>query len=352
MKSIVLHIEYLLRRSDCVVIPGIGALVARHLPARFSESEGMIYPPVRELSLNPSIIHDDGMLAASVARAEGLKFEEARLKMMEMIADLKSILDAEKEVPLGRIGLLCKGDDEMTRLVPYRSALADASECGFVPARLKSIPVLHCGQEPAAGSLDENPENTDLGTSSVLTGDIEMRPFSRKNYYIPVNKIFAKCAASVIVLAFVALAFILPQREPAPDKIEASMNPVESIRHASRPDLAVSSGRHASDDTASFANASVKSSVSAPNAPVPLVDCESAEGKVENYLIVATFHTYGEAERFIESRKGGAYPLQCIKGRNVWRISAGHGDRDTLRSLLNSSEFRSAFAEAWIWTAE
>ena len=56
------HIEHLILRHDCVVIPGIGALIAHYIPAYIDTELECIFPPKRKLTFNPSINHNDGLL--------------------------------------------------------------------------------------------------------------------------------------------------------------------------------------------------------------------------------------------------------------------------------------------------
>ena len=343
MKSIISHIEYLLQRSDCLILPGIGALITEYIPARIDEQEGVIYPPQKRLSLNSAIRHDDGMLATSIARTESIKFEEARLVMQDMLDSLRDTLNTEGEVSLGRIGILKLNSDNTVNLISFRTPEQIAADLGLGIAPLRSINVSTDNIEvaPLSGTTDqtlsENP-------------DIEMRPFSRKNYYIPINKIFAKCAASVVVLTIVALSFIMPQRNVINERISASMNPVETLMSQSgtQRDITAYPPNSLSDQDSDTTQP--EDGYSSTTEDAEIVTTTPASN--QNYLIVATFKTRQEAETFIEMRKGGRYPLSAVKGKNVWRISAGEGDRETLRNMLNTSEFQSAFAETWIWCAD
>ena len=48
MNNLFKHIEYLLLRNDCVIVPGFGAFIATNLPARIDyEKERFYLPPAR-----------------------------------------------------------------------------------------------------------------------------------------------------------------------------------------------------------------------------------------------------------------------------------------------------------------
>ncbi len=334
MKSLALHIEYLLNASDCVTIPGIGALIAEYIPAHFCEQEGLIYPPTRRIIFNSAIRSDDGMLTNSISRAENLNFEQSRKVMREMIADLNHSLNCEGEASLGRIGFLTLSDAGELNFVAYRTAMMRAEDSGYIPARLSSKIVNNAKVAEEAIGKEE------LNSEIEVSEEFEMRPFSKKNYYLPINKIFAKCAASLVILTVVALSFILPERYyMGNSRIEASMNPVETIVNSIEDKNKLSENTESNMPSASDNLNTTKSTSIAED-----------ENLSNNYLIVATFHNEKEALSFIEERSGGEFPLKAIKGKNVWRIYAGRGDKTTLLTLMKTSEFRSAFSEAWIWT--
>lgn len=326
LTTITQHIEYLLQRHDCVILPGIGAIVAEHVAARIDFEAGIAVPPATILSLNRDISHDDGMLATSIARAEQIKFEEARGIMRREIAEIKATLMRDGEYSLGSIGHLSYGPEDRLEFIPRRSPQEMCSDMG--------MPVVDFLGEGQAASESATASLAEV-TSETLAPHQYTKILSDRNYYIAINKIFARCAASVIVIMALTLPFIMPQSGSRTDIVNASLNPVETL-----------SSRQASATR-------LESAVEATDIPEDAIpDTNETVGATQefgHYLIVATFHTEREASDFIASRSGSIFPLQTVERNGVWRVSAGHGDQGTLRALLNSSEFRAAFSEAWIW---
>ena len=74
MISIVQHIEYLMMYNDCVVVPGWGALIANYAPSQL-QGDTMLKPR-RSIGFNPSITHNDGLLATSIARRHGISYSK------------------------------------------------------------------------------------------------------------------------------------------------------------------------------------------------------------------------------------------------------------------------------------
>lgn len=98
------HIATLLRRHDCVIVPGVGAFVSTRIGAQVSD--GLLTPPHRSLSFNPALVHDDGLLAASFARRMKISFEQARERVGAEAALIRRRLAAEGAVSIGRVGTL------------------------------------------------------------------------------------------------------------------------------------------------------------------------------------------------------------------------------------------------------
>ncbi|MDE6330540.1 MAG: hypothetical protein K2L83_07535 [Muribaculaceae bacterium] len=318
MTSVIRHIEYLTRRHDCVILPGIGAIVAEYTPARIDAERGVILPPTRRFGLNPAIRHDDGMLADSISRAERVKFEEGRSIMAQEMDGIIRALRRDREFTLGKIGRLSLDDADRMEFIPRTSPDANSEGMGAPAASLR---------RPGAAIATSSESDSDL------PADCYTRILSKKNYYIAINKIFARCAASLIVIIAFALPFIMPQSNTATPEVSASMNPVETLSR--RIPARIESTEPAE-----------------PALPeeAPAAETAATETAVDGmYLIVATFHSADEAATFIAARRGGAYELRIVESRGIHRVYAGHGDSQTLRALLNSTEFRAAFPEGWIW---
>lgn len=78
MERLSIHIEYLLLRHDCVVVPGFGAFINARSEARVDSESGQVYPMMREVRFNSALVHDDGLLAGSFARKYRVPFAEGR----------------------------------------------------------------------------------------------------------------------------------------------------------------------------------------------------------------------------------------------------------------------------------
>ena len=112
MQRIVSHIEYLLDRHECVIIPGLGAFINRYQPAVIDAVNHTIKAPCQVVSFNAELTHDDGLLASSYARALTIPYTTASSLMNDDIELLKSNLNNAGELQIGSIGRIRVGEDE------------------------------------------------------------------------------------------------------------------------------------------------------------------------------------------------------------------------------------------------
>ncbi len=116
MERLSIHIEYLLLRHDCVVVPGFGAFINARSEARVDSESGQVYPMMREVRFNSALVHDDGLLAGSFARKYRVPFAEGREMLRKSIESLRRTMASDGEVTIGRIGIISSESDTLSFL--------------------------------------------------------------------------------------------------------------------------------------------------------------------------------------------------------------------------------------------
>ena len=109
MKGVVKHISELLYHHDCVIVPGMGGLVANPVPATFDESKNMFSPAGKEIGFNKNLTHNDGLLINHIAKSENISYEEAKKRVSDYAETVTRQLKNSKAVSLDSIGEL-RGD--------------------------------------------------------------------------------------------------------------------------------------------------------------------------------------------------------------------------------------------------
>ena len=103
--ALVRHIEGLLLKHDCVIVPNFGGFVTQQVSARYVEDEGLFLPPYRSVGFNGCLKLNDGLLVQSYMNAYGIGYVEALQQIETAVAEIKSELHATGSYELGGIGV-------------------------------------------------------------------------------------------------------------------------------------------------------------------------------------------------------------------------------------------------------
>lgn len=97
-------IRELLFVHDCVIVPGFGGFIGNFSPAHADDSSGTFYPPVKKISFNSNLNHNDGLLIGKISQATGVNYGDSRQKVEEFAKELKGRLAKGEKVVFDHIG--------------------------------------------------------------------------------------------------------------------------------------------------------------------------------------------------------------------------------------------------------
>jgi hypothetical protein len=330
MNTLTLHIEYLLLKHDCVIVPGLGALLNVRQPARYDEERKLWLPMTREVRFNAALTHDDGLLASSYARKEQVSYAEGREMLGDAVHKLLATLRQESLVTLGRIGTLSTHEGTLV-FSPRHDSKRLINILGYHEAPVSKPDSETSLQEELADEIGCAPVNKIAEESSIAS---EGRKFdTERNYYIAVNKTFARVAACLAIILITSLAFVLPPNTQT-NVDKASVVPVEQMLQPRAPKA---------------------------SAPTNKADIEINEQRAEQveepegryHAIIATFATPAEAEAFVSARSSASSELRVVNGRTKSRVSAFSTDnREEATRRISETSFKQEYGDAWIWDAE
>ena len=106
MKGIAKHISDLLFHHDCVIISGLGGLVANPVPAYYDEGKNMFFPAGKEVGFNRNLKHNDGLLINHISKTEGISYDEAKNRINDYVETTTQRLKNGEVVSLGNTGEL------------------------------------------------------------------------------------------------------------------------------------------------------------------------------------------------------------------------------------------------------
>ncbi len=215
MNNLFRHIEFLLLRHNCVILPGFGAFLASDVPASVDSESGMILPPARMYMFNQAVSLDDGLLANSYCRKYGFSFDEARQVIIRASEQLKETLRENGSLRFGSIGSFSLGDEGNLSFQPSRTHLERASMLGYQPVNISAAEA-------------EVPEATAPVTSSEEATP-EASAHDNTYYHVRISKTFSKVAAAIAIIMSVVLSVFLSPVQNSTHEQRASVVPVGTL---------------------------------------------------------------------------------------------------------------------------
>lgn len=113
------HIQDLLYRYECVVLPGFGAFLSQKQSAYIDENSREFYPPNKVISFNRQLIKNDGLLANYVADVESVKYNTANNMIQEFVYDLENSLQNDAKAELANIGKFYLDQEDKLQFDPF-----------------------------------------------------------------------------------------------------------------------------------------------------------------------------------------------------------------------------------------
>lgn len=117
------HIEILLLKNDCVIVPGLGGFIASHIPARYDERDNMFLPPSRTLGFNSKLNINDSLLVQSYAEAYDLSYPDAYARIENEVRELKQHIENDGYYELSDIGTICLNNEGNLEFKPCEAGI-------------------------------------------------------------------------------------------------------------------------------------------------------------------------------------------------------------------------------------
>jgi nucleoid DNA-binding protein len=104
MKDISPFIRELLYNHDCVILPGFGGFIGNYTPARIERDSHTFHPPVKAISFNSRLSHNDGLLIGKISEKKEIGYADAKNIVDDYISSLKDKLHKGGRIHLADIG--------------------------------------------------------------------------------------------------------------------------------------------------------------------------------------------------------------------------------------------------------
>lgn len=328
MNNIIVHIEYLVRRHDCVVIPKWGAFIAQYQGAYFDENNSTFFPPKRELSFNPSVCHNDGLLASSIARKNKISFEKAQRLVEQDIEAMKCQLEKDGEISLGRLGRFINQRDVSVIFEPSDHLLRFDSFGNFP---VKVSPVITRAKQEAENEVHAN----------------KRQPVLRKGIVK-----FSKIAAAVLLLIAVGVAVTIPNNNDGEHNY-ASVSPI--VSSASKNEAAKQNDGNSyhkiTEDivyTDSSSQKTFEELIKETDSFLPVADSDVRFDKNDKYcLVIASLPTEALANKYITETNGAEMGILAKDGKYRVYVATGQTNQEAL-AQKNKSDLAAKYPDAWV----
>jgi hypothetical protein len=124
-------IRELLFGHDCVIIPGFGGFIGNYTPARIDKPTGTFHPPVKQISFNRNLNHNDGLLTGKVSEALKLNYADARNLVEQFADEVKGKLSKGEKVLFDHIGSFFNNHEGNVQFEPDREVNYNLNSFGL-----------------------------------------------------------------------------------------------------------------------------------------------------------------------------------------------------------------------------
>lgn len=308
------HIEYLITTHDCVILPGIGAILAHDVPAYFDDATLRWFPPARVISFNPELSRTDGLLASSVSRRDKVSMNAGAAIVRMECEKMRNVLETNRILSLGAVGTLSLNQQGGMFFNPGNVAWLSPGKMWLPTVALKKI------------AKEEKPFAERIAAEH-----------RRRIRYECLRRVasIAACFAVLFVLGWIVSNNI----SMAPSIQFASLFPIESQTDN------LYEGDGVFCDSVSDAPAEVIL-FGEPINEEPLSDIYE-KPSAKYFLIVASLGSEEDVRNFIE--RYSDLNLGMLKSDGRFRVYAASGNTwDEVAAAANLPEIQSKFTSYWI----
>lgn len=116
--DITAFIRELLFSHDCVIIPGFGGFIGNYTPARIDKATSTFYPPVKQISFNRNLNHNDGLLVGRISEFSKVNYGDARSIVEEYVSGIRKKLESGERVAFDNIGTFINNQEGNVQFEP------------------------------------------------------------------------------------------------------------------------------------------------------------------------------------------------------------------------------------------
>ncbi|MDR1200280.1 MAG: SPOR domain-containing protein [Tannerellaceae bacterium] len=301
MLRIVSHLERLLMVQDFVTVPRLGGFVLQTVSASYRMNDHSFHPMHKEITFNPTIRHNDGLLVESYITKYSVDYQRAYRMLEDDVNEIKEILHNGMTVSLGAIGTFRNGREGEIIFRSNETNPFSTESYGLTSFHLKTLHTLQREEEEAL-LADEKKARRDI-------------------FYIPVNRKILRGIASVAAAITLFLIISTPVKDIDTQAYTASFIPVEIVSASTLISSKPSMGIQASNNMPTY------------------------------YVIVSSVNTNSQANVYLAGMDRSVFKrANKLTGENKIRVYADKfSSREKADAYMAKLRKNPKYADAWIY---
>lgn len=357
------HIESLMLKHDCVIVPGLGGFVTQYVPARRVDDEQLFLPPCRSVGFNPQLSLNDGLLVQSYMQAYDTNYPETVKLIDDAVNQLKDKLREEGEYELVGIGRLTLGIGGKYDFTPYESGVLSPELYGLDAV---SVPKL---------TQQQKSEQTEVVVNNKAKKKKLHVKRTEKDYTISINRELVNYVAAAVVAIFFYCIWATPlsntpqtEQQTASVVYEQLFNqsahhqgfakavPVEAVKSvpstAEAPVAQPASTTQVASATPAPTTHATPQAQPAPQSTAAQKELSLTKGKYT--LVLASAISESNANDFSQKLKKEGYPEASPyrRGKMVRVVYGSYANEQAAQEALAKLRKHNAFADAWVMMKE
>lgn len=139
MIDVTANIRELLFRHDCVILPSFGGFIGNYQPAQIDKSTNTFKPPVKAISFNRNLGHNDGLLIGKISEERKIGYADSKRIVEDFIDGLRARLEKGERVTFERIGYFQTNSEGSIEFEPDRDINFLLDSYGFTSFRREPV---------------------------------------------------------------------------------------------------------------------------------------------------------------------------------------------------------------------
>lgn len=166
--DIVKHINELLFRYECVILPGFGAFLLHNQSAYLNKQSNSFMPPSKTLSFNKQLQTNDGLLANHLAKTYSISYLAALQEVREQVELWTAQLENKTPLHFVGLGVLKTNVEGKWEFTPDVKSAFQASSFGLTPVEATTVVVPTPLSVPEQKTISPSTANRKAGSLNYV----------------------------------------------------------------------------------------------------------------------------------------------------------------------------------------